>query len=61
LNGQGDYAGAARAWVDATRANAADGRSLKLLEQLIQERPQLLDELPQLRISRWTSAAAPSL
>jgi len=34
----------------ATRANAADGRSLNLLEQLIKERPQLLDELPQLRI-----------
>ena len=50
LNGQGDNAGAARAWVDATRANAADSRSLKLLEQLIKERPQLLDELPQLRI-----------
>jgi len=46
LQGQGDFAGAARAWVAATRANRCDSRSLVLLERLVEVRPQLLDEVP---------------
>jgi tetratricopeptide (TPR) repeat protein len=41
LAGKGDYQGAARSFVMATRVNAADGRSVGLLEELIQEHPEL--------------------
>jgi hypothetical protein len=50
LGGQGDGVGAARAWVEATRANAADGRALELLEQLVVQQPHVLEELPGLSV-----------
>jgi tetratricopeptide (TPR) repeat protein len=50
LGGQGDGVGAARAWVEATRANAADGRALELLEQLVVQQPHVLEELPRLGV-----------
>ncbi len=50
LSGRGDGAGAARAWVEATRANAADGRALHLLEQLVEQQPHVLEQLPDLGV-----------
>jgi tetratricopeptide (TPR) repeat protein len=41
LQGQGQYTEAARCFVTATQANASDGRSAKLLEELIQQHPEL--------------------
>lgn len=46
LAGQGDLAGALRCWVQATRVNAADPRSLAHAEELLEQRPELLSELP---------------
>lgn len=48
LRGLGDEIGAARAWVAATRANAADYRALGLLEDLVNEQPMLLEREPEL-------------
>lgn len=39
--GQGDYREAGRCFVRATQVNAADARSLKLLQQLLHEHPEL--------------------
>lgn len=41
LQGQGRYAEAARCFVAATQANASDGRSVKHLEELILQHPEL--------------------
>ena len=41
LQGQGKYAEAAGCFVTATQANASDGRSVKHLEELIQQHPEL--------------------
>jgi tetratricopeptide (TPR) repeat protein len=41
LAGQGRFAEAAEEFVRATQANAADGRSVKLLEALVEEHPEL--------------------
>ncbi|MEI7672355.1 MAG: tetratricopeptide repeat protein [Deltaproteobacteria bacterium] len=40
--GWGDFAFASRCFVVATQVNASDGRSLKHLEELVQEHPELL-------------------
>ena len=41
LAGRGNYREAARCFVTATQVNAADGRSLQLLETLVTEHPEL--------------------
>ncbi len=41
LAGQGRFAEAARAYVDSTRANAADARAFHLLQNLVQHHPEL--------------------
>jgi tetratricopeptide (TPR) repeat protein len=41
LAGQGEYRGAAKAYVAATQANAADQRSFRLLEDLLKQHPEL--------------------
>jgi tetratricopeptide (TPR) repeat protein len=41
LAGQGNYRGAAEAFVAATRANAADPRAMGLLRNLLKEHPEL--------------------
>jgi tetratricopeptide (TPR) repeat protein len=41
LQGQGEYAEAARCFITATQANASDERSVKHLEKLIQQHPEL--------------------
>lgn len=41
LAGQGDYAGAARCFVSATQANAADPRAFYLLRDLVRDHPEL--------------------
>jgi len=46
LAGQGQYAEAARNYVLATRVQAADGRALKLLEQLFQDHSEINREFP---------------
>ncbi len=46
LAGQGDYAHAAENLILATMANAADGRALKLLEQLLIEHREVKAEMP---------------
>ena len=46
LAGQGDYANAAEKLIRATKANASDGRALKLLEQLLVEHPEVRAEMP---------------
>jgi len=46
LASQGDYAHAAENLIIATKANAADGRALKLLEQLLVEHPEVRAEMP---------------
>ena len=48
LAGQGDYANAADNFISATKANAADGRALKLLEQLFVEHPDIKAEMPEI-------------
>jgi tetratricopeptide (TPR) repeat protein len=47
LAAQGDYRAAAEAFVAATRANAADPRAMKLLQQLLKEHPELDDDFAQ--------------
>ena len=37
---------AAKCFVEATRAQAADGRSLRHLEELVQDHPELLEDVP---------------
>ena len=44
--GLGQYAEAAQLFIQATRAQAADGRALGLLEQLYAEQPQIALEIP---------------
>ena len=46
LAGQGDYANAAENFIRATKANASDGRALKLLEQVLVEHPEVRAEMP---------------
>lgn len=46
LAGQGDFANAADSFIKATKANASDGRALKLLEQLLIEHPEVRAEMP---------------
>lgn len=46
LAGQNDLIGAAWAWIEAMRANAHDERSLFLLEQLIDDHPEIASQLP---------------
>jgi tetratricopeptide (TPR) repeat protein len=46
LTGQGKCADAARNFVQALRANAADPRALKLLEQLFDDHPEITGEIP---------------
>jgi len=46
LAGQGDFANAAENLIRATKANASDGRALKLLEQLLVEHPEVRAEMP---------------
>jgi tetratricopeptide (TPR) repeat protein len=46
LAGQGDYARAAGSFIAATKANAADGRALKLLERLLAEHPEVETKMP---------------
>ena len=46
LAGQGDFANAAENLIRATKANASDGRALKLLEQLLVEHPEVKAEIP---------------
>ena len=46
LAGLGHYAEAARNFIKALRANAADPRALKLLEQLFAEHPEIVTEIP---------------
>jgi tetratricopeptide (TPR) repeat protein len=46
LAGQGDYANAADSFISATKANAADGRALRLLEQLFVEHHEVKAEMP---------------
>ena len=46
LAGQGQCAEAARNYIKAIRANAADPRALKLLEQLFAEHPEIAGEVP---------------
>jgi len=41
LSGQGNYRAAARAFIAATQANAADGRAFQLLEGLLKQHPEL--------------------
>jgi len=41
LAGQGNYAAAAQCFVRATQANAADPRSLRLLEDVLRDHPEL--------------------
>ena len=41
LSGQSQYQDAARSFVNATRANAADPRAFNLLEELLKEHPEL--------------------
>jgi tetratricopeptide (TPR) repeat protein len=41
LRGQGRYAEAADCFVKSTQADASDARSLKLLEELLEQRPEL--------------------
>jgi tetratricopeptide (TPR) repeat protein len=41
LAGQGQYQAAARCFVTATQANAADGRAFRLLEDLMKQHPEL--------------------
>ena len=48
LAGQGDYANAANNFISATKANATDGRSLTLLEQLLVEHPEIKAEMPEI-------------
>ena len=48
LAGQGDYANAADSFISATKANAADGRALKLLEQVFAEHPEIKAEMPEI-------------
>jgi len=49
LAGQGQFAEAARNYVKALRANAADPRALKLLEQLYEQHPEIAGEIPDIR------------
>jgi hypothetical protein len=42
LRGQGNFAGAAWAWVDATKANRAEPKAFMLLEELVKDHPDLL-------------------
>lgn len=44
LAGQGQFAEAAKCYVQATQVNASDGRSLALLQQLLQAQPELESE-----------------
>lgn len=46
LEGLGDYAEAAEAWVCATRVNPGDPRALRLLEDLVAARPELFIDVP---------------
>ncbi len=46
LAGQGDFANAAENLIRATKANASDGRALKLLEQLLVEHPEVKADIP---------------
>ena len=46
LAGLGQYAEAARNFIKALRANVADPRALKLLEQLFGEHPEIAGEIP---------------
>src|SRR5260221_2334816 len=48
LAGQGQYREAARCFVTATQANAADPRALRLLEKLVREHPELAYEFEEL-------------
>jgi tetratricopeptide (TPR) repeat protein len=41
LDGQGDFRGAAKCFVAATQANAADARAFRLLEDLLKRHPEL--------------------
>jgi tetratricopeptide (TPR) repeat protein len=46
LAGQGQFVEAARNYIMGVRANAADGRALRLLEELFAEHPELAAEIP---------------
>jgi tetratricopeptide (TPR) repeat protein len=46
LQGLGKYEKAVEQFVEATRAYAADGRSLRYLEELLNEHPELYDTVP---------------
>jgi tetratricopeptide (TPR) repeat protein len=46
LAGQGQFVEGARNYIMALRANAADGRALRLLEELFAEHPELTAEIP---------------
>jgi tetratricopeptide (TPR) repeat protein len=48
LAGQNDLLGAAWAWIEATTTNALDGRSLKLLQNLLSKHPDLIKQNPSL-------------
>jgi len=48
LVGQNDLLGAAWAWIEATTANARDGRALKLLQNLLSKHPGLIKQTPSL-------------
>ncbi len=41
LEGQGDFRGAAKCFVAATQANAADARAFRLLEEMLKRHPEL--------------------
>ena len=48
LEGQGNYLEAAEYYIQATQYNAADSRALHHLENLLKQQPQLLNENPEL-------------
>ena len=48
LAGQGDYANAADSFTSATKANASDGRAMKLLEQVFAEHPEIKAVMPEI-------------
>ena len=47
--GQGRYVEAARSFIDAVRREAGDPRALKHLEELVEARPEIAAEIPDLR------------
>jgi tetratricopeptide (TPR) repeat protein len=48
LQGQGRYPEAARSYIQAISANAADPRALRHLEGLLEEHPDLVSEVPEI-------------